>query len=151
MSGAPGAPTIHVAALRDLTSEQLYGILQLRVEVFTVEQDCAYQDLDGKDLSPGALQLWQETGGGEVVATLRILERGDDRIIGRVATTEAHRGRGRSGQLIARAVELCAGHAIDLSAQAHLQHWYERFGFVRHGDEYLEDGIPHVAMRREAH
>lgn len=140
---------IHVAQLDELTPRQLYGILRLRIEVFTVEQDCAYQDLDGKDLLPTALQLWQEDD-GEVVSTIRVLESGDDRKIGRVATASRARGRGLAGQLIRRGIELCADHAIDISAQAHLQRWYEGFGFVRHGDEYLEDGIPHVAMRRPA-
>ena len=65
VSGAPGAPAIQVAALGGLTPAQLYGIIQLRVEVFTVEQECAYQDLDGKDLEPGALQLWQEGSDGD--------------------------------------------------------------------------------------
>lgn len=145
---APALP-IHVAHVDDLTPRQLYGIIQLRVEVFTVEQDCAYQDLDGKDLLPTTLQLWQEHE-DEVVSTIRILEAGDDRKIGRVATAKHARGRGLAGQLIRRGIELCAGHAIDISAQAHLQRWYEGFGFVRFGDEYLEDGIPHVAMRRPA-
>lgn len=140
---------IHVAPVDELTPRQLYGIIRLRVEVFTVEQDCAYQDLDGKDLLPTALQLWQEEG-DEVVSTIRILEAGDDRKIGRVATAQHARGRGLAGQLIRRGIELCAGHAIEISAQAHLQPWYEGFGFVRYGDEYLEDGIPHVAMRRRA-
>lgn len=145
-----GSPLpIHVATFDQLTPAQLYGILQLRVQVFTVEQDCAYQDLDGKDQLPGTLQLWQEQG-GQVVSTLRILDAGDDRKVGRVATGSAFRGRGSAGQLIRRAIELCAGHAIDISAQAHLQEWYEGFGFVRHGEGYLEDGIPHVAMRRPA-
>lgn len=147
-SPAAGAP-IHVAALEDLTPRQLYGILQLRVQVFSVEQDCAYQDLDGNDLSPGALQLWQEDD-SQVVATLRILHAGEDRTIGRVVTAATHRAQGRAAQLMRHGIALCAGHAINLSAQAHLQHWYERFGFLRHGDEYLEDGIPHVAMRRPA-
>ncbi len=149
VSDEPGEPTVHVAEFDDLTPAQLYGILQLRVQVFTVEQDCAYQDLDGKDRLPGTLQLWSQDG-EEVASTLRILHAGDDRIVGRVATGEPFRGQGRSGALLRRAIVLCAGHAIDISAQAHLQRWYESFGFVRHGDGYLEDGIPHVAMRRKA-
>ena len=149
MKPAAEAPAIHVAAFDDLTPAQLYGIIRLRVEVFTVEQDCAYQDLDGKDQLPGTLQLWQEED-GQVVSTLRILNAGADRKVGRVATATPFRGRGYSGQLIRHAIELCAGHAIDISAQAHLQQWYGGFGFVRHGEGYLEDGIPHVAMRRPA-
>lgn len=141
---------IHVAPLDELTPRQLYGILQLRVEVFTVEQDCAYQDLDGKDLLPGTLQLWAEEDDGTVVSTIRVVDAGEDRKIGRVATAASARGRGLAAQLIERGIELCSGHAIEISAQSHLQQWYEGFGFARYGDEYLEDGIPHVAMRRAA-
>lgn len=147
-SGARALP-VHVAQLDDLTARQLYGILRLRVEVFTVEQDCAYQDLDGQDLLSTTLQVWQEDD-GEVVSTIRVLASGDDRKIGRVATATHARGRGLAGQLLRHGIELCAGHAIEISAQAHLQGWYEGFGFVRYGAEYLEDGIPHVAMRRPA-
>ena len=148
-NGAADAAAIHVAALDELSPRQLYGILQLRVQVFSVEQDCAYQDLDGQDLSPEALQLWQEEG-DQVVSTLRILRADEDRVIGRVVTAPTHRRQGRSAQLMRHGITLCGGHAINVSAQAHLEHWYERFGFVRHGGEYLEDGIPHVAMRRPA-
>lgn len=143
-------PPIIEARFDELTPRQLYGILRLRVEVFGVEQDCAYQDLDGRDMEPGTLLLWQEDPAGRVISTVRILEDGPHRIIGRVVTDRAQRGQGLAGQLIRRALELTAGHQVSISAQAHLQRWYETLGFERHGEEYLEDGIPHVAMQGPA-
>lgn len=148
---ATGLP-IHVAALDDLAPRQLYAILQLRVEVFSVEQDCPYQDLDGQDGAAGALLLWQQdpANPARCASTIRLLEDGEDRIIGRVVTAPEFRGRGLSAQLVRRGLELAAGRAVRISAQAHLQRWYEQFGFVRHGETYLEDDIPHCAMRRES-
>ena len=146
----PLALPVHVAALDDIAPRQLYGIMQLRIEVFAVEQDCAaYQDLDGRDGEPGALLLWQEAGDGRVVSTIRFLHQGEDRVIGRVVTAKDFRGRGLSAQLIRRGIELADGRPIELGAQAHLQQWYEGFGFVRYGEGYFEDDIPHVHMRRE--
>lgn len=129
-----------------------HALARLRQDVFVVEQECAYPDLDGRDAEPGASHLWIEDEAGAVIATLRILHEhgGTARRIGRVATREDARGRGVMGRLLAAAIEDCAGHEIEIEAQAHLQGWYERFGFVRSGDEFLEDGIPHVPMVRAA-
>ena len=156
-AGHTAAPrlAIHVARFADLTPHQLYEILRLRVQVFTVEQDCVYQDLDGRDTESSALLLWQEAE-GRVAATLRLLEgasagedaASEEMIIGRVVTAPDHRGRGLAADLMRRAIELAAGRPIRISAQAHLQRWYEGFGFAAFGEGYLEDGIPHVAMRR---
>lgn len=142
------ALSIHEARFGDLTAAQLYGILRVRSEVFVVEQDCVYLDLDGKDVGPDAWQLWAESGEGRVAATIRLLGSGETRSIGRVATDPAFRGQGLAAQLIRRGIELAEGDPIRISAQAHLQDWYAGFGFVAHGEEYLEDGIPHRAMRR---
>jgi ElaA protein len=141
---------IHVAALDDLAPRQLYGLLQLRIEVFSLEQDIAYQDLDGKDGDPGTLLLWQEAEDGQVVSTIRLLEDGEERIIGRVVTAKAFRGRGLAAQLVQKGIELAAGHPVRISAQAHLAEWYSGFGFVAYGEGYFEEGIPHIGMRRPA-
>jgi ElaA protein len=134
-----------VAALDPVT---LYWILALRAEVFVVEQDCVYADLDGRDLEPDARQLWIEQDGA-VVATLRLLRDPDGRMrIGRVATAASARGSGLAAALMHRALELAADREIVLGAQAYLVDWYARFGFVRDGADYVEDGIPHVPMRR---
>jgi ElaA protein len=79
-----------------------------------------------------------------------VLDQGADGSIGRVATARHARGRGLSARLMDRGIELCEGRAIDIGAQAYLEAWYTRFGFVRSGPDYLEDGIPHLPMRRPA-
>jgi len=145
--------TLHATLRRewaaDLTQQQLYDLLRLRVDVFVVEQKCPYPELDGRDLEPATVHLWFEQD-GEVLATIRVLDDGAARIIGRVATAKQARGQGLAAQLIRRGIELCDGAAIDIGAQAYLEGWYEQFGFRRSGPGYIEDGIPHVPMRRES-
>lgn len=139
---------IHDAALDELDPRTLYRILALRSQVFVVEQDCAYLDLDGRDAEPGARQLWIERD-GTVLATLRVLA--DDAAtvrIGRVATVPEARGGGLAAQLMTRALALAGDREIVLDAQTYLHDWYARFGFVRDGADFVEDGIPHVPMRR---
>ena len=135
------------ALTTDLDARTLYGILALRAAVFVVEQDCAYLDPDGRDLEPDARQLWIETDGA-VVATLRLLrERDGSARIGRVATAAGARGAGLAELLMRRALELAPGGDVLLGAQTYLQRWYARLGFVRDGEDYVEDGIPHLPMR----
>jgi ElaA protein len=143
------APALRAARFAELTPAELYGILRLRVDVFVVEQTCPYPELDGRDTEPGTVHLWYADDEGTTLATIRVLENGEDRAIGRVATAVGARGRGLSAELIRRGIELCGGRTIDIGAQAYLESWYERFGFVRSGPDYLEDGIPHLPMRRE--
>ena len=140
--------SVHAAATADLDPTTLYRILQLRTDVFVVEQQCPYPELDGRDLEPSAVQLWIERDGA-VAATLRLLRDADGAArIGRVATATAARGAGLAAQLMEQAVALAGPAEIVLDAQSYLVDWYARFGFVPDGDEYLEDGIPHVPMRR---
>jgi len=146
--GEVGVGEVRVGVVGELDPTVLFGILRLRVDVFVVEQQCPYPDLDGRDVEPGARMLWLERG-GEVVATARLLREPDGAArIGRVVTAPAWRGRGLAATLIRRALELSAGRAAVLDAQSHWEHWYQRFGFVRDGAEFVEDGIPHVPMRR---
>jgi ElaA protein len=141
---------IRDSVLADVDPVTLYKILALRVDVFVVEQNCVYDELDGRDLEPDARQLWVEQD-GEVIATLRLLADPDGSArIGRVATAEGARGSGLAAALMSRSLELAGGRGIVLDAQAHLSRWYERFGFLIDGPEYVEDGIPHVPMRRPA-
>ncbi|MCD1268232.1 GNAT family N-acetyltransferase [Microbacterium sp. MEC084] len=147
-------PEFHAAALRDIPSDVLYRILKLRVDVFVVEQDCAYPELDARDLEPTALLHWVAEG-DDVLATIRVLHdrpagSGEDRRIGRVATAPHARGRGLAGELIRRALTDCAGRTIRLDAQSQLAQWYAGFGFAPDGPEFLEDGIPHLPMVRPA-
>lgn len=139
---------ILVRRFADLTPRQLYELLRVRVDVFVVEQDCPYPELDGRDLEPATEHLWVEVD-GEVAATLRVLTEADGRRIGRVATAQGHRGGGYAGRLVAQAIARIGEHPIEIGAQAHLESWYRRFGFARSGPDYLEDGIWHLPMRRE--
>ncbi len=144
-----GDLTIRVSRFADLGVDRLYQVLRLRVEVFVVEQQCPYLELDGRDTDSETEHLWVEAG-GEVVAVLRILRGTQCWQIGRVATARGHRGQGYAAALVQAATDRIGGHPIQIEAQAHLRGWYERFGFVRTGPDYLEDGIPHLPMRREA-
>lgn len=130
-----------------------HAIAQLRQEVFVVEQNCAYLDLDGRDTEPTTEQLWISAEDGSVVATLRVLAEDTQeaglKAIGRVATATTHRGNGLAALLMRAALEEHGKGPLALEAQSHLTGWYARFGFAVHGAEYLEDGIPHTPMRRE--
>ena len=145
---APSSPVLRTARFAELTPYEVYALCRLRVDVFVVEQECPYPELDGRDVEPATVHLWAEVD-GEVAATIRVLDDGPTRAIGRVATARAHRGAGHAARLIEEGIALCAGSPITLGAQAHLEGWYERFGFRRSGPGYDEDGIPHVPMRRE--
>ncbi|MBV4461559.1 GNAT family N-acetyltransferase [Pseudomonas sp. COR58] len=138
----------------DLGKEQLYAILKLRSEVFVVEQRCAYLDPDGQDLEGDTCHLmgWQ---GDELVAYLRLLDpqsQGGDVVIGRVLTAPSGRGKGLGHEMMEQALKQAEKHwpqvPVYLSAQAHLQGYYGRYGFIVAGEEYLEDDIPHIGMRR---
>ena len=138
------------AALVDLPPSLLYELLALRVDVFVVEQACPYRELDGRDLESSARLVWA-TRGETVVATLRVLDEGSGVIrIGRVATALEARGVGIGALIVRRAIALAGGRPVVLAAQAHLAEWYGQFGFIRDGDDYLEDGIPHTPMRLSA-
>lgn len=139
-----------VKAFQELSLVELYNILQLRSEVFVVEQNCVYQDLDGKDKNAYHV-LGNENG--ELVAYTRFFAPGDyfdEAAIGRVVVKENKRALGY-GNVIMQASNkavytLFGGTAIKISAQYHLLHFYKQLGFEPIGEQYLEDGIPHTAM-----
>ena len=130
-------PVLRTARFAELTPFEVYGLCRLRVDVFVVEQECPYPELDGRDVEPATRHLWFADDDGAT------------RAIGRVATAAGARGRGLAARLVEAGIELCAGSPVTLGAQAHLQGWYERFGFRVSGPGYVEDGIPHVPMRRD--
>jgi len=140
---------IHDAHAADLDAVTLYRVLALRVDVFVVEQNCPYAELDGRDLEPGARLVWAQRADA-VLATLRLLDDGDAVRIGRVATAASARAAGLAGRLMSRALELTAKRDTVLDSQSYLRRWYERFGYAVDGDEFVEDGIAHVRMRRPA-
>ena len=139
----------HSRNLKDMDPRTLYRILKLRSDVFVVEQSCAYPELDGRDLEEDSLQVWC-TKNLDIPATLRILTEEQSLRIGRVVADKNYRGTGIARDLFTYALNQCSHVAphkkIVLDAQAPLQAWYESFGFTRAGEEFLEDGIPHVPM-----
>ena len=136
-----------------LSVDDLHAVLALRQRVFIVEQDCAYNDIDGRD--PAGHHLLGRNSAGDLVAYARVLEPGDyfaERSIGRVVTAPEARGLGLGQQLMQEALrqvsEAFGPQPVRLAAQSHLQRFYGQQGFVTNGPEYLEDGIPHVPMLR---
>ena len=133
----------------ELSNSELYAIMKLRVDVFVVEQRCAYAELDGRDQA--ALHVFLQDG-GEVAAYLRVLPRGayfeDAAAIGRVIA--ARRGEGLGAEILRAGIEaarsLTGGERIRIEAQSYAMGFYERAGFTRCSDEFDEDGIPHVQM-----
>ena len=134
----------------DLTPDQLYAVLKLRSEVFVVEQNCVYPDLDGRDLEPGTRHFWLDADDAPGPrAYLRLLEEpGGTFRIGRVCTARAARGRGYSRRLVEAALAEVGSVACVLDAQTYVADFYASFGFEPQGAEFIEDGIPHLRMRR---
>lgn len=137
-----------------LNLQQLYDVLALRSEVFVVEQQCVFLDIDRLD--PQTWHLLGNGADGALQAYARLIPPGvktPDAVIGRVVTSPAARGGGTGRALMAEAVAQCErlwrGHSITLHAQAHLERFYGSFGFVQVAEPYIEDGIPHVEMRKE--
>ena len=140
---------LHSARFADLDTATLYALLRLRVDVFVVEQACAYPEIDGRDTEPGTRHLWLSRDDASPVAYLRTLDEPDGTVrIGRVVVTASARGSGAAGRLMAAALNEIRSRPSLLDAQAHLVGFYERFGYSATGPEYLEDGIPHVPMAR---
>lgn len=136
---------------KDLKLNEAYGVFALRIEVFVVEQDCPYQDLDGKD--EGAIHVLGKDDEGNVVATARILPPGlgyEEVAIGRVVTAKSIRPLKKGHELMEQCMNFIAKEYptenVKLSAQSHLVNYYGRHGFIETGKHYLEDGIPHSEM-----
>ncbi|QUQ71566.1 GNAT family N-acetyltransferase [Kutzneria sp. CA-103260] len=141
--------TLHRAWAADLTPAQLYDLLRLRTDIFVVEQKCPYPELDGRDLEPGTRHFWLADDEGRVLATLRLLEdSGGEFRIGRVCTAANARGNGLSGRLMEAVVAEVGSAPSVLDAQVEVKAFYARYGYVEQGEEFVEDGIPHITMRR---
>ena len=135
----------------ELTTKELYAILRARQDVFVVEQNCPFPEIDGKDLD--AYHLWFEEN-GEILAYARVLDRGvsfETPAVGRVISIRRREGLGSrilsEGIRIAR--EKYSAEAVMLEAQVYARKLYEKQGFVQVSEEFLEDGIPHIIMRLE--
>jgi ElaA protein len=140
-----------IKKFEELTSLELYIILKLRAEVFIVEQNCPYQDLDGKDLR--SLHLIGMNELNELVAYARLLPQHisyPEASIGRVVSSPNYRKTGLGKELMKKALEVIyekfGNSPIRIGAQLYLKDFYESLGFVKISDEYLEDNIPHIEM-----
>ena len=144
---------VTIKKFNDLSPLELYEILQLRSEVFVVEQDCVYQDIDGNDQK--ALHIIG-TVENKIIAYTRCFRPGDyfkEASIGRVVVKESQRKFKRGNQIMNNSIKAINDHyktkIIKISAQCYLNKFYTNLQFKPIGEKYLEDGIPHVAMLRE--
>lgn len=135
----------------ELSTEEIYNILKLRSEVFVVEQNCVYQDIDEKDKK--ATHLFLEKN-NDIIAYTRIFKKGDyyeeNPSIGRVVVSKKERGKNLGKEIMLNSIEFIKkeleGRKIELSAQKYLDKFYRDLDFYSEGEDYLEDGIPHQRM-----
>ncbi len=139
---------LHKKRFQELTVDELYELLRVRSGVFVVEQDCAYQDLDGDDRA--SIHLWL-TEGDKLVALCRVCPAGthmEEVSIGRVITTE--RGKGYGKRIMLEAIQSAREHfgaaRIDIEAQEYARRFYEQVGFRQSSEPFILDGIPHIKM-----
>lgn len=140
-----------ISHFNDISVDHFHDIAALRIKIFVIEQNCPYQELDGKDKD--AFHLYYINQNNEVVAATRILPQGisyDEVSIGRVVVDESYRGTGLGHEIMKQSMlfikEQYGDVDVRLSAQKHLENYYGRHNFRSTGKEYLEDGIPHVEM-----
>lgn len=140
-----------VKSFQELSLEEFHDIIALRIQIFIIEQNCPYQEVDGKDKL--AHHLFFKNEMDEIIAVTRILPKGisyAEVAIGRVVVHEDYRGTGLGNQLMADSMNFVKDEygkvPVRLSAQKHLENYYGNHGFKSTGKEYLEDGIPHVEM-----
>lgn len=141
---------IEVKSFDELSKKELYELLQLRSEVFVVEQDCVYRDIDGKDDRALHVMGWED---GKLVAYARCFRSGDyfdKAAIGRILVRENYRKLGYGHKITQASIDaikrIYKADTIMISAQTYLVIFYECHGFKTTGDRYMEDGIPHIAM-----
>lgn len=139
---------LHKKLFRELTVDELYELLRVRAEVFVVEQDCVYQDMDGDDQV--SVHLWL-TERDKVVALCRVCPAGTHMeavSIGRVITTE--RGKGYGKRIMLEGIKVAQEHfnakRIDIEAQEYARGFYEQVGFRQSSEPFMLDGIPHIRM-----
>lgn len=146
-----------IKRFKELDTTELYQLLKLRVDVFVVEQNCPYHEIDNKDIHDQTRHLLGKDDDGNIVSYLRMLPPGlsyEQAGFGRVVVAMNERDKGVSREMIAIALEemdsIWPGIDIKIGAQVYLKAFYESFGFVPVSNSYLEDGIPHIDMIRNA-
>jgi len=143
---------IEIKKFEELSTIELYEILKVREEVFIVEQNCIYNDLDNKDLNAIHMIIKEDS---QIIAYLRILESHKDKSeisFGRVLVKQEGRGKGYAKLIVKKAIDFIHKNwkekVIAIEAQSYLQKFYESFAFIVTSDEFLEDGIPHIWMKK---
>ena len=146
-----------IKLFRELDTKELYQLLKLRVDVFVVEQNCPYHEIDNKDIHEETRHLLGTDDRGHIMAYLRMLPPGlsfEQASIGRVVVAMDARDKGVSREMVGIALEhmdrVWPGICIKIGAQVYLKVFYESYGFVPVSNSYLEDGIPHIDMVRNA-
>ena len=148
MAPDPGLPPLTVLGVPfgHLEPDAVYAICKLRQDVFVVEQQCPYPDLDGRDVDPGTRHVLL-LADDALLGYARVLDDEDVWRIGRVLLAPAARGKGWATAIVDTALDLAKGRDVVLDAQSPLAGWYATFGFEVTGPEFMEDGIPHLPMR----
>lgn len=141
---------VSVKSFKELTTRDVYAVLQLRSEIFVVEQNCVYQDIDGKDFKAFHVLGYKDNN---LVAYTRIFKPGDyfkEASIGRVVVKKSERKHKYGYVIMQESIAAVKEHlqetTIKISAQKYLLKFYNNLGFKEEGEEYLEDGIPHMVM-----
>lgn len=141
--------SLHKKRYDELTTQELYELLRIRTDVFVVEQNCVYQDMDYDDQP--AIHLWLTDEEDRIVALCRVCPAGthmEEISIGRVITTE--RGKGYGKQIMLAGIEAAKEHfgakRIDIEAQEYAKGFYEQVGFRQSSEPFILDGIPHIRM-----
>jgi len=146
--------TWNTRAFKDLSVDEYFEILHLRIEIFVVEQDCPYQEVDEKDRQ--SFHLFGRTENDKIIAVTRILPHGisyNEISVGRVALKKEYRGKRIADQLMEESFKFIKNEfgeqPIRISAQQYLLNYYRKHGFKQVGEMYLEDNIPHLEMLKE--
>jgi ElaA protein len=144
--------TIEIKSYKELSLDEFHDIIALRIAVFVIEQNCPYQELDGKDKN--SFHLIARNENNKIVGTARIIPAGisyHEVAIGRVVTSPEARNHKLGHKIMENALTFIdqqwKNESVKLSAQTHLTHFYQKHGFHSTGKEYLEDGIPHTEMK----
>lgn len=137
-----------IKPFEQVTTDELFKFLKTRVDVFVVEQECPYPEIDDLDLI--AIHFFKTDSDGQIMAYCRLIETDKEMKLGRVLVSQEHRKDGLGRELVAKVLDYCAktypSKPVYAQAQAYLEKFYGSFGFVATSDVYLEDDIPHIDM-----
>lgn len=145
----PALTVVRVLA-SDLSAAQVYEVWRIRDAVFSVEQNCREEDVDGVDLRDDCVHLWIADDSGQLRSYARVYSEDGHIWLGRVATRASDRGLGLSTTILERVIADWGDQEIAIHAQAHLENWYAKFGFEVNGAPFVEADIDHVPMLRAA-